>query len=105
MKKIFIIFFILYSSSSFAEWISLSCSNNSNQSTIIEFDQAKQQVRIDGDNKKIYNSNISDLKIEWTAVKGELWNEIDRLTGALKRYSVYPSDPPNLLCVSSERKF
>ena len=105
MKKTIFVFLLIFSSFSYGEWTQLSCSNTLKQSSIIEFDQSTQKVRIDGDNNKIFNSKITDLKIEWTTISGQLWNEIDRLTGVYKRPSVYPDDPPNQLCIPSKKKF
>ena len=105
MKKTLVFLLILYSSFANAEWITLSCNNALDQSLILEFDQEKQKIRIDGDNNKIKEAKITDLKIEWTTTRGELWNEIDRLSGIYRRPSAYPKNPPNEFCVVTKKKF
>ena len=96
---------VLISTQVRSEYLPLSCDLGSGP-LIIEFDESKQLVRFDGNNKHVYKSEISPGFIKWSVNDGvnEVQNySINRYNGEFKYHWTHRNDVGK--CVVPKKKF
>jgi hypothetical protein len=105
MKKLILISLFFFSSIVHSEWIVLSCTNESGNSSIIEFNQELQKIRIDGNDKKNIKGEITDLSVLWFTEFNYGVNSIDRLTGVYSYLGPTDIKSTKKNCIQTKKKF
>jgi len=105
MKKVIFLFLLLLSSVANAEWVALSCIDKNQSSVVVEFDETKNLVKYQNDNKRVFKASISEYKIKWVDSQYEMPFYLDRLSGRMESFTPNMDLIASYLCSAQTRKF